>query len=295
VSLIGDVAVVNNSQIMRNTNRGPGGGIAVNLGGLTVDSHCCICENTGASLGGGIASFTPNPGQISVSRCSQVSNNILTNAQTIQQTIESFLDVITRHLILESSQAEAGGGPGGQEFVKMLPSIISQLTTISEQLKALPIDLIGQGNLIAGGGIATLLTSEILIDESQIENNLSGQKVTDSNFPLSGFGGGLCGFDSNVSLQRSLIKNNTSLSSGGGVWSGAGLNTSGSRIYKNKITNSGNGGGLFMNDSGQLTIIESQVIENVAAGDGGGLYSTSPFSQYRTEIANNQPNNINHI
>jgi len=295
VSLTGDVLITNGSQILKNINRGPGGGIAVNIGGVTIDSGSRVCDNTGASLGGGIVSFTPNPGQISVSKKSQVCGNIVTNAQTIAQTIESFFDVIVHHLASESAQALVNQGQGGQKFVSMVPDILNQLKAVSDQLKSLPLDEIGPGNLIAGGGIASLSTSEILIDESQVENNFSGQNVDESNFPFSSFGGGLFGFESKVSLQRSVVKNNISLSSGGGVWSGVNLNVTGSRVSKNKIIESGNGGGLFNNSGGFLTVIDSQVTHNVAKGDGGGIYSTSPITRYRTQIVDNEPNNINPI
>src|SRR5207244_2270120 len=103
VSLIGDT-IVTNSRIMGNTNNGQGGGIAANIGKIKLHSST-VSSNIGASLGGAIANFSPSPGIIEITGKSFVTNNILTNGQTIKQTIESFLDVIKNSTTAVSKQA----------------------------------------------------------------------------------------------------------------------------------------------------------------------------------------------
>lgn len=292
VTLIGSVIVNSQSKISRNSNRGPGGGIAVNLGSIVVDSQSYVCGNMGASLGGGIVCFTPNPGTIAISKGSHVSDNILTNAQTIAQTFESFLFVLIKYLTAQDKQARLNGGGGATKFIEALPDIILQLTKLAVSLNDLPINEIGPANSIGGGGIACLSTTEIIVNNSHIENNLSGQCVDETNYPFTAVGGGIFGFNSKINIQLSEIKNNTSLSSGTGIWSGYGLNVSNSQIIKNKMKNEGNGGGIFNGRSSLMTLIDTKISDNVAKGLGGGVYSVLPFIEYHNEIINNKPNNL---
>ena len=298
VTLVGDVVLSNHSKIMRNTNRGPGGGIAVNIGAVTIDSHSWVCENTGASLGGGIVSFSPNGGAISVSGNSRVCNNTLTNAQTIAQTFAAFFTVISENLTGQSKQASLNGGSGGKQLATVIPALLTQLTEVSNMLTALPIDqLIGQAkpaNAIAGGGIASVLSSEIVIENSRVEHNFSGQDVLVDNSPFTALAGGIFGLGAKISLQQqSSVNRNTCLSSGGGVWSGSGLNVSDSEISRNRITRNGNGGGIFNAVTSRATLINSEITENrITIGRGGGIYSIEPFTDYKTQIIHNKPDNV---
>lgn len=301
VTLVGDVVLSNHSKIMRNTNRGPGGGIAVNIGAVTIDLHSWVCENTGASLGGGIVSFSPNGGAISVSGNSRVCNNTLTNAQTIAQTFAAFFTVISENLTAQNKQAAlseaSGGGSGGKQLAAAIPALLTQLTNVQNALNALPIDqLIGPtkpGNVIAGGGIASVLSSEILIENSRVEHNFSGQDVLVDNSPFTALAGGIFGLGAKISLQQSNVNRNSCLSSGGGVWSGSGLNVSDSHISQNRITRNGNGGGIFNAATSRATLINSEITENrIAIGRGGGIYSIEPFIDYKTQIIHNKPDNV---
>lgn len=292
VSLVGDVSLSNHSLIMRNVNRGPGGGIAVNVGTVTVDSNSHVSENTGASLGGGIVCFTPAPAHISITNNSHVSKNILTNAQTIRQTIDAFIRVVTKHLADQTAQAKLSGGAGSKTFTDNVPIILSQLSIIDKKLKNLPINNIGVGENIAGGAIASLLNGQINVDHSFVDENFSGKTVDKKNTPFNAFGGSIFGFLSKVNVQHSSICGNTSLSSGGGLWVSSGLNMSDSKVSKNKIISKGNGGGIFNTGNETCTLIDNIISENVASGDGGGIFSTNPFIDYNNKIIHNEPNNI---
>lgn len=292
VSLIGNVTVTNHSRIVKNSNRGPGGGIAVNLGSVLIDGHSHINDNIGASMGGGIVCFSPSPATITIANGSQVSNNSLGNAQTIKQTIEAFLNVVTNNLNNVSQQALTSGGIGGAEFNKNLPNIIVQLTQISDLLKNIDLIQIGSDNTIAGGAITSLLSATISIFDSHVKGNLSGLTMSNQNQPFTAVGGAVFGFNAKINIQKSQIKENISLSSGAGIWSGAGLNLGHSSVVKNKGKNEGNGGGIYNVKDSIAVLINNSIAENSTKGFGGGIYSTNIWYDDENNIEKNKPDQI---
>lgn len=286
VTIIGDVNVIEHSKIMRNSNNGPGGGIAVNLGTVTINNSY-VSNNTGASLGGGIVNFTPSPGFISISGNSEVSNNYLTNAETIAQTIEIFLEVITNNLSSIGKQSSQNGSSGAI-ILQLIPDIIQQLLPISDALKAIITNKIGIGNLIGGGGIACLLSTNIKIDNSCIMNNYAGKNVSSDNFPFSSYGGGILAFESQIILLNTEISNNTTLSSGGGIWSNNSINANNSNIIKNNIKHDGQGGGIYINSDGVTTLINTNINYNFSKNNGGGIYNNGKLSLILSEIKKNK-------
>lgn len=276
VSFVGDVTVTQ-SQIQRNTNRGPGGGLAMNFGSINI-SQSLITHNTGASLGGGIVSFTPNPGFITISNHSQINHNNLTNDQTIQQTIDSFLDVINQYLTGVSQQATQSG-PGGEAFNLALPDILQKQTQVSDQLKALPLD--AMKNAIGGGGIACLLSTTLTVDASQINANYVGEETSTANVPFSSFGGGIFSVHSQLVIDHSSICDNTTLSQGGGIWSHGLLQVSQSKINHNT------GGGLVTEPRSQTTLLQVEIIENMSKHSGGGISNQGDLEIIESTISQN--------
>ena len=308
VSLVGDV-VVNNSSIQRNSNRGPGGGIALNVGSAVIEKTY-INDNIGASLGGGIASFTPDPNYLHISN-SHITNNTLTNAEIIKQTIAAFLSVVTSKLSSNTKQAEKSGGNGSTNFINNVPIIIQKLTEVFDKLKEL--DIIE--NNIAGGAIACLLSTAITIDNSIIKKNFSGQNVSTTNYPFNAHAGGI--FGTNINIINSKICNNKALNHGGGIFVKGFLNISDSDIIKNEAQH---GGGIFndnksqtitsdvdisnnfanktgggVTNKGSLKLILSKITDNRAGKNGGGLITNNSIIKINTIIKNNSPNNIDTI
>ena len=251
VSLVGDVFVFN-SKVSGNTNRGPGGGIAMNFGNVLIEGST-ITGNTGASLGGGLVNFAPAPGYIQIFN-SEIKNNVLTNAETINQTIESFLEVLIDYL---GSVEKQSSGSGGQKFSNSIPEIIAKLKVVAELLEKL-----GIGPRIGGGGIATLLSTKVTVQQSKILENFAGAVVSDDNTPFEALGGGLFTPNATTFIQESKILKNRALSRGGGI-----------------------------HNTGNLTLIKSQVIENQAK-HAGGVYSNDKFLSLETLIKNNTPDNV---
>jgi hypothetical protein len=286
ISLVGNIEITNHSQIIGNSNCGPGGGLAMNLGSVSI-SQSEISDNTGASLGGGFVNFTPYPGLISISE-SVISNNKLTNAETMRQTIEAFLSVITGNLTSMSNQATQSGGSGGQTLKQNILTIISQLTTAQNTLNSLSLNILGN-NTIAGGGIATLLSTNLIVLNSQIENN-SMKQVSDQNYPFNGYGGGIFSFGANVNIQNCLIKKNKALTDGGGIYNGTNSSVMIVDTTINENSTRQNGGGIL--NLGTLEIISSLITHNKAGTNGGGVYTNSKFVKLLTKIKSNKPSNI---
>jgi hypothetical protein len=213
-----------------------------------------IQNNQGASLGGGIVSFTPAPGKISVMK-SSVDKNILTNAQTITQTIKSFLEVIIQSL---QNIADQSSGPGGEHFKQQIPSILEKMRTVHDQLQLLPIEK----NTIAGGGIAALLSTDVSVVGTRIDGNCAGQLVSEENVPFKAHGGGLFGHNTSFTVKETNICNNHTEDLGGGIY-----------------------------NRNNLTIVESIVKHNCAL-NGGGIYTTEHIDRKRTTIKKNHPNNV---
>lgn len=303
VSLIGDVTI-EHSKIMKNSNRGPGGGVALNIGNLSVHASI-ISENTGSSLGGGIVNFSP--GSNIYINAAKIANNILTNDETISQTIKAFVSVITQNIDKTTKQAHESGGPGSQSLLKTLPQVLEKLTSNSANFDKIK----DFEHHIAGGGIASLLSANINLINSNVENN-SSKNTSKENSSFKFLGGGVFNYGGKVDLDNSSVKNNIS-DIGGGIWcrsninmtkatiqgnlatTGAGIfnaNESSANILDSIITeNVGNenGGGIL--NEGELTLISSQITQNKAK-NGGGIYSTGSIIIFDSKVDQNQPNNI---
>lgn len=290
VTLVADV-IIENSVMTGNSNRGPGGAIAINVGSVTVLSSN-ISKNTGASLGGAIVNFSPSPGVISISS-TKICENILTNAQTISQTIEAFLRIVAENLASIESQALAGPSiVGGTILVALIPSVLNKITSISDKLNLLPTF----NNLIAGGAIASLLITPINIQNSIIYHNFAGKNVSNTNFPFSSAGGGIFGYGSAITIQNSKILKNLVLTEGAGIWSNTSLNVNIIKIQENVIldtdTKDGQyGAGIYNSSVSSATITNSEVNCNVVKnGTGAGIYNLGKLSLFTSKIEHNIAN-----
>lgn len=283
VGIAGDV-VVYDSIINENTNKGPGGAITMFFGSVII-SNSKIHKNTGASLGAAIVNFMFNTGSISITNC-EISENTLTNDQTIQQTIESFLNVIIENLYSISQQAELNDGRGGLKFIANTDQIIGDITTINNELSRL---MIGEENKI-GGTIATLLPCSITINDTIIVNNLVGENTFSDNTPFYSYGGGLFSLNSNIDIENSIIKGNKVLTNGGGIWNNGTLCINNTKFKKNK-TIKGDGGGLYNEGEGNAILINTSFELN-RAQDGGAINNLGTIELVSCKIKNNAESQI---
>ncbi|MEP7355762.1 MAG: choice-of-anchor Q domain-containing protein [Anaerolineales bacterium] len=162
-----------------------------------------------------------------------------------------------------------------------------------------PLALAPDGSAASGGGAiynangtVALVNSQVLSSSAEIGGgiqsfgslSLLGSRLAGNT--ARDFGGGLSATGA-ITIVNSLIEHNASLGTGGGIvgTSSTQLTLAGSRIYSN--TASFKAGGLYSQDV--LTSTNSQIDENQAGEDGGGLFiEAGTASLVRTLLRGNR-------
>lgn len=324
VSLLGNVNI-NNSIISNNLNSGPGGGVACNFDCDLIIENSKIVNNTGASLGGGVINFSDLDGQVYISN-SCISNNTLTNIQTIGETLEVFLSIIVNMLFNLSNQINTFPTVVQdlqdkiEEIYALIPDRQIKFSEVSQKLIYSFGDILN--NATGGGGVATLLNCPLsILQNSKISQNFVSKKV--SNKDLCGFGGGVFSTNSHITIQDSSICDNRIIGLGGGIFNDSVVELGNSSISHNNVSTSklvesngggiynninGNvtstytkiknnqtdkfGGGIFNADNAQLQLVKTLITENKAGKSGGGIYSLNQIVTLETLVKENKPNNI---
>ena len=239
---LGNVRVTNGSQINRNTNRGPGGGIAANfLGSVIVTGHSQVNQNTGAALGGGIVNFGTGAQKVEIERGSQVSDNTLTNAESLGEALIVFLEIIAGTV---NSDYETLTGFTPQESKDLIRQVEAE---IAGAHGVDPVTIADR--VVAGAGSARCSAAVQINDGSHIERNFSGHRASTSNPVPVGVGGGVATILSRVNVDRSTVSNNTSSEDGGGIWNRQDVSITRSTVADNNAlgqTLGALGGGLFL-------------------------------------------------
>ena len=217
VSIVGDVSL-SNTEITGNTNKGPGGGVALNFGSLYLDNSI-ISRNIGGSLGGGAVNFSPD--YFIKMNNSTVSENILTDSQTISETIKSFLEILKKYL--DQVKHQANVSDVDSSFLEEVQVRVASVWDIISKL-----DIMAK---VGGGGLAILLATEVILDKVEISSNFSED-----------MGGGIYNHNGLVKLNKCLISKNRNLGNGGGIYNRGLLSISDSEVCSNL---SNNGGGIF--------------------------------------------------
>jgi hypothetical protein len=268
---LGSVTVTAGSQIDGNTNRGPGGGIAANFAGIvTVSGASQVDHNTGAAIGGGIVNFAGPRGGVVITGGSQVDNNVLTNAETLQQAIGVFLQVVATNGPV-SKFATAVGGQGGAALLAALKQ--TQATSIPPLVQDLQwvTRILPSGPVVTGGGIGTLLAPITVGGNSEVDGNVAGQRVQGASSRSVGSGGGLFTLLGPITVEDSSVDaNQARQGDGGGIYNGLGfLNLQSATINDNIALR--DGGGVW--NGGLLEASKTTFSNNSAGRDGGGLYN----------------------
>lgn len=294
VSLVGDVIIQDGSKINYNSNAGPGGGIACNVNSsVVVSGKSEVSHNIGSSMGGGIVNFSLQAGLISISD-SIVKGNSLTNAMTIAETLGATLTVLTEQTVYMTAQADFVGGAGGQALVAALPAILTEAGLVSTALAALPgtINGINTANLLAGGGIASILLTSVTLTNSAICENNSPVITSTTNVPITSIGGGVFCLNAPLVADDTRIECNLSNGAGGGVYVGLGLSGHDTIIKGNRVknilrTSAQDGGGVFNDVNSTSTLIDSEITENKTSSNGGGLANYGVMNLISTKVKNN--------
>lgn len=170
--------------------------------------------------------------------------------------------------------------------------------------------------------IFTLVNSAVvIINNLTISNGASGSPLKSEISTLGsndGLGGGIYMSDSStLSLNGSVVSDNTSTIAGGGIFmnnsgtltmsnstirsnssvSGGGIyiNVSGtlncdSNTINGNIATTGNGGGLFNSVSGTINANNNTIDGNSSGGDGGGIYNTATITLSNNTVSSNVAN-----
>jgi hypothetical protein len=280
---LGNVRVTNGSQIDRNTNQGPGGGIAANfLGSVVVTGHSQVNQNTGAALGGGIVDFATGAQTVSIERGSQVSNNNLTNAESLGGAILVFLQLIAGSI---GSDYQSLTGLTPQQSADLIGQVESEIAS-AHGVDPSTI----AGRVVAGGGIGTLLGARVQIEGgSGVNGNYAGRMATTA-VPV-GIGGGVVAFLSRVDVDRGTVSNNTSTEDGGGIWARRDVRITHGTLSQNNAlgqTLGALGGGLFLGSPSRDSLIENSKVQDNGSEFGGGVFNLGTLTVRHALISGNR-------
>jgi len=302
VSLKGSVTLVRGSEVCRNRNAGPGGGIACNLDARILVDDSRVSGNVGASLGGGIANFSPQGGSVCLANGAEVSDNRVTDAQDIAGTFEALLSMLPGRfgLGLPAPIGTAEGDGAGRRKRK---------------------------GTVAGGGIASFFGAPVsVLGGSTVARNVVGVKApsfecgvaaktsgassrggaaskkqpgpTDAGQKVSvaaagneeeepvrwsddvtSLGGGIFVNGGPLTVVDSFVTANRCLLSGGGAWANGPLLVTSSTVAENEaLSAGGRGGGLLSvpTEGAHATLVGSTFSRNSTGGRGGGVAALGP-------------------
>lgn len=249
VSFIGNVSIVD-SLIDGNVNKGPGGGIAANFDSQVLVSNSKITNNTGSSLGSAIVNFSSGMGGVIINH-SQITGNTLTNDQLIGQTIQAFLEVITKHSNRLASNSKS---------VNLdLQSVVDELVNKAKQSD---VHKLLEYATATGGTVATLLTCPVVITNSKIANNYATKNTNPNNPVYTSHGGGLFSNNSRLDISYTQINNNNTGTDSAAIYSRGFLNIDNSNIFENRSQGQSSSCTGDIINHGKTNIIYSKIYKN---------------------------------
>jgi hypothetical protein len=264
-----------NSTITGNDFGTNGGGIYANLYGASLMvQDSTISLNGGGPLGGGIGAKLQGGAQLTITNC-DLSENIAGKGGGLYAFLSAATLDINGGTSFADNSAVGGGGialetdwPGGNSSIEIADSAITGNK------------LIGSG--IGGGGLYGMFDAgvSLSITRTTISNNRayygSGGGIRLS-MPYA-YGGSGSQYGTSVELDKVVITGNTAANFGGGFCAGVSsgsVSIIDSVIRDNEATLSGGGLCFFLHGSTEgpttLTIGGSEISENTAGEDGGGL------------------------
>jgi len=180
---------------------------------------------------------------------------------------------VTNSTISGNTALDDGGGIfiANRSFVRLIDSTVSGNTAGDDG-----------GGIFIADNIATLS-----IENSSVSGN-SAQGLG-TNITATGNGGGLHATGgATVSITNSAISGNSAALQGGGIWSTSGtLSLSGATVSDN--TSGYRGGGISArNGLDGFTISQASVVSgNESSGHGGGIYTTGDLTLTNSQVINN--------
>ena len=298
----GGLLDIDDAQITNNATTGMvgGGGGVANDGGVVNVARTIIASNFAAgSMGSGGGVLNLNNGRF-VFVDSEISGNVASRAGGgIEEAADSpgVYAITLRNTLLSDNNAgvidgdatAASPGNGGGLHVSGRSDVRIVDSLVTENIAALE-----GGGLWNGSGL-------LVVENSSIERNsafgdaaddggggifnnggtvvVDGSTIT-SNFAdgTAGSGGGILNLGGVLTVTDSEISDNISSRAGGGIEVTAGSTTTldGVMLSGNSTGPSpGNGGGLHITGDGMVIVTSSEVNDNFASAEGGGLWNSS--------------------
>lgn len=271
---------VNNTTFSNNQSNLGGGGFAnLNSGTVNINNSSLTNNLVDTGVGGGILNYGTvniNKSTFSGNQSKQYSGGAIWNAGTVTVTDSNFFD----------NKAAVGGGSILNNHSLTISS--SNFTNSKSGLR---------GGAISSGGTLNITKSTFSGNNSFLGGALSISgtiNITDSSFLENAAGdlGGAflisgSGFNSNVTIDRTTLANN-SANQGGAIWN----QTNGTvKVTNSTIANNSakNAGGGVMN-IGNLDISNSTISGNKSNRIGGGIYhssTTNTLNINQSTITNN--------
>ena len=303
----GGTLTVSNSEIVFNEAVRAGGAIEANGGTTTIDSGSKLNDNdAGPTPGNGGAVHLTGAGKVDITDTTVARNSATAEGGGLWNSAAGTMTVSGAKLAGNTAagdEMDQGGGglynDGG--------SLALDGTAISSN-SATGTSGSGGGVLNNGGTVAITGSAVIGNDSNRagggIETNLGTVGLTDvrlidnSTGPNPGNGGGLHVTGAGtVNLDGGKVAGNTAASEGGGLWNGADVMTIDATMIKDNTASgddSSNGGGGVYNLSGTVALQGGATVDgNVADGtdgSGGGVLNEGMLTVDDAAIVNNSAN-----
>ncbi|RFN57678.1 T9SS type A sorting domain-containing protein [Marixanthomonas ophiurae] len=244
---------------------GSGGGILNNLGTLTVSSST-ISGNTAVRAGGGIEENSVAGNTVTLNNVDldgNVADSNPGNGGALHISGPGNVD-ITDGSVTNNTASREGGGLWNSVGTMTIDGVLIDGNT-------------AEGNEAHDGGAGVFNNGGTLtiINETEITNNLATG--------TSASGGGILSTDGSVNITESILDSNSANRAGGAIEIIDGnLIIDDSELTANDVNggagtaNPGNGGAIHVTGmSGIINIDESDILNNEAANEGGGLWNQS--------------------
>jgi predicted outer membrane repeat protein len=282
------------SAISNTATTGSGGGFHLTVGlSTTFSQKLTLKGNTASISGGGIYATDTN---LSFGDQSEITDNVAQSGSGGGVYLDNGTLTTAKISFLRNKAKVDGGG---------LYALNGALTLANASVVQLNEAQTGNGGgIYAGGGAATLIGVSITQNTAQLNGgglyltgnpattalSLQSNSTVSQNKSSTAQGGGLFVTSGSVTINASSVSNNQAQTGGGGLYQTGGTLTltNTATIAANK-TITGAGGGLAM-ITGTVGIFHSQVNQNSAYGDGGGLYA--PGSQVQVADSSFSGNTI---
>ena len=177
------------------------------------------------------------------------------------------------------------------------------------------VEISANSSRLAGGGVYVDELGQVVINSSLLGGNettgngtggalhVIGRAdltdVTISGNEANGEGGGLyLAEDAIANLVVSPVRDNVSHDDGGGIYSEGELDIQGGQLSGNSVTNENDeiptrGGGLFLSNTGEATIRETNIDNNTAKSGGAGIYNAGELTLSNLSVTNHSVSSAN--